>query len=578
MSTLLIGLKTGIFYLHEKTWKCKTCLESDVLIEVKGFSFCLHKFPLIYHSPVLKKLITESSCDEIRLCTCALHDIPNGASSFEFVAKFCYGEKIELTSSNVVPLLCAAYYLDMTEDYMKGNLISQLEIFLSERILSNWGDTIVALHSCEPVLHYAEKLDITSACLESLAYKALYGKSYYLHPQQQMHWNGIGYMDEAPPKLVGSGSSLDWWFHDISSLSLHLFKRFIGALDSMGHDPVVISNAVIYYADKYHTKLNSNSTGNWPIDQRMLLEEIVSLLPVQKGVTSTKFLFSVLNTSIMLNANVKFIQSLEKRIGTQLDESTMEDLFVPNLGYAKEVYDANCIQRIIEQFVKENFNVSEIACNSANKECLTEADSKLLAALIKLLDGYLLNVADDRNLNFQQFLSLANAIPMGLRHCDDDLYLAINSYIECHPQLSDQQKERLCQLIDIQSLSEDVCREVVQNEKLPLRVMVKALFFEMHHLKSSLIELESDNRIQMVVGPETENVMESVEGRDLMVRCVQLKKECAELKKEMKRIKKAKNVKKTSITCGSFFVKRFFSGRVIKALLAAPKVGNRIAN
>ncbi|KAJ3705245.1 hypothetical protein LUZ61_008950 [Rhynchospora tenuis] len=578
MANMLIGSKTGIFYLQENTWKCKTCLESDVLIEVKGFSFCLHKFPLIYHSPVLKKLIIESSCDQISLCNFGLHDIPNGASSFEFVAKFCYGEKIELTSSNVVPLLCAAYYLDMTEDNMTGNLISQLEIFLSERILSNWEDAIVALQSCEPVLHYAEDLDIVYACLESLAYKALYGKSYYPHPQQKGHWNGIGYMDEASAKLAGSGSSSDWWFHDISSLSLHLFKRFIGALDSMGHDPVVISNAVMYYADKYHTKFNTNSTGNWPIDQRMLLEEIVSLLPVQKGVTSTKFLFSVLNTSIMLNANAKFIKSLEKRIGAQLDESTMEDLFVPNLGYAKEVYDINCIQRIIEQFVKENFNLSEIACNSANKECLTEADSKQLEALVKLLDGYLRNVADDRNLNFQQFLSLASAIPMGMRPSDDDLYRAINSYIECHLQLSDEQKEQLCQLIDIQSLSEDVCREVVQNEKLPLKVTVKALFFEMRHLKRYLIELESDNQIQMVIGPELGNEIESVEGRDLMVRCVQLKKECAELKKEMKIIKKAKNVKKTSTTWGSFFLNRFFSGRIIKALLAAPKVGNSIAN
>jgi hypothetical protein len=133
-----------------------------------------------------------------------------------------------------------------------------------------------------------------------------------------------------------------------------------------------------------------------------------------------------------------------------------------------------------------------------------------------------------------------------------------------NPQLSDQQKDQLCRLIDMQNLSEDVCREVVQNEKLPLRVMVKAFFFEMHHLKSSITALETDKRIQIVTGTETGNEIDSVEGRDLMTRCVQLQKECEDLKKEMKRIKKAKRAK---ITWGTIFSKRFCSGRVVKALL-----------
>lgn len=392
------------------------------------------QFPLINCSPVLKKLFSKYSDDESSICTFSLHEIPGGAHSFELVAKFCYGEKIELTSSNMVPLLCAAYYLGMTDDYLEGNLVSLTESFLSERILPNWKETIVALLSCETVLHYAEEVDIVSACLDSLAYKAVYGKSSYPHPQQKKSWNGIDYMDETPPKLAGSGSSFDWWFDDISSLSLHLFKRFIGLLGAKGHDPVIISNAVIYYAGKYQPGLNPNSTGNWPIDQRMFLEEIVSLLLVQKGVTSTKFLFSVLNTSLLLNSNVKCIKSLEKRIGAQLEESTMQDLLVPNLCFAEEqVYDISCIQRIIEQFVIENFNVSEVACNSAGDECLTEANSKQFAkieALANLVDEYLLKISTDTKLTFQQFQSLASAIPTGMRPSDDEFYRAINSYIE----------------------------------------------------------------------------------------------------------------------------------------------------
>jgi NPH3 family len=382
----------------------------------------------------LKNLIGKYTSNEISLCTFVLHEIPGGAHTFELIAKFCYGEKIELTSSNAVPLLCAAYYLDMTENYLQGNLISQIENFLTDRILSNWNETIEALHSCESILNYAEDLDIVSACLDSLAYKAAYGKSSNPHPQQKMSWNGIACVDETPPKFAGSASSFGWWFCDISSLSLHLFKRFIGVLGANGHDPTIVSNAVIYYAGKYHPGLNPNSTGNWPIDQRMFLEEIVSLLPVQKGATSTKFLFSVLNTSIMLNANVKCIQSLEKIIGAQLEGSTVEDLLVPNLGSATEkVCDINCFQRIIEQFVKDNFHVSEIASNSASENCLTEVDSHQFAkleALAKLFDECLLKISADTNIKFQQFYNLASAIPTDMRHSDDEFYHAINSYIE----------------------------------------------------------------------------------------------------------------------------------------------------
>lgn len=63
------------------------------------------QFPLLSRSGVMERLIAESSEGEEEGCVIKLPEIPGGAKTFELVAKFCYGVKLELTSSNVVYLL-----------------------------------------------------------------------------------------------------------------------------------------------------------------------------------------------------------------------------------------------------------------------------------------------------------------------------------------------------------------------------------------------------------------------------------------------------------------------------------------
>lgn len=47
-----------------------------------------------------------------------------------------------------------------------------------------------------------------------------------------------------------------------------------------------------------------------------------------------------------------------------------------------------------------------------------------------------------------------------------------------HPGISKSEKKRLCRLMDCRKLSVDACAHAVQNERLPLRVIVQVLFFE----------------------------------------------------------------------------------------------------
>jgi NPH3 family len=231
-----------------------------------------------------------------------------------------------------------------------------------------------------------------------------------------------------------SGSGFGWWHEDICSLGLSLFKRFMMVLNAKGHDPVDISNAVIYYASNHHFRVDPNSTGDWSVDERILLQEIVELLPKQKGAASTRVLLSMLSASIMLNANDVCIETLEKRVGAQLDEATVEDLLVLNSGGGdKAVCNVDCIQRIIKQFIEENSNENEITLGSTNDECLMEAyilQHYKIEAVAKLIDEYLAKIAKDTNLKLQQFLSLASSIPRSARPNGNDLYRAISAYLE----------------------------------------------------------------------------------------------------------------------------------------------------
>jgi len=50
--------------------------------------------------------------------------------------------------------------------------------------------------------------------------------------------------------------------------------------------------------------------------------------------------------------------------------------------------------------------------------------------------------------------------------------------VQEHPGISKSERKRICRLMDCRKLSADACMHAVQNERLPLRVVVQVLFFE----------------------------------------------------------------------------------------------------
>ncbi|KAL8108462.1 hypothetical protein AgCh_024787 [Apium graveolens] len=546
-------------------------------------SFHLHKFPLLSRSGVMERLIAEANKEGEDGCVINLLDVPGGTKTFELVAKFCYGVKIEVTAGNVVHLRCAAEHLEMNAEYGEGNLVPQTELFINQVVLENWTDSLRALQGCESVLSHAEELSITARLIQSLVVKASTDPDPNLHgwpvvvygrqlqsPGGSVLWNGIS----TGAKLKTASS--DWWYEDISNLSLPLYKRLISAMESNGIKEEIIVGSLTTYAKKYLPGLNRRqSTGDSSCrlgtvssgsilseeDQKLLLEELDHLLPMQKGLVPTNILFGLLRTAMILRASPTCISNLEQRIGMQLHQATLEDLLMPNFSYTMEtLYNVECVQRILQHFLAMDQVTAGASPGSVDDGQLIGSPSLTPITMVaKLIDGYLAEVAPDINLKLPKFQSLAAAVPDYARILDDGLYRAIDIYLKSHPWLADADKEEICRLIDCQKLSLEACTHAAQNERLPLRIIVQVLFFEQLQLRTSIASsfLVSDNfdgSRQLTSGLLTsneggwntavrENQVLKVGMDSMRMRVSELEKECSNMREE---IAKLSTVKGTS--------------------------------
>ncbi|CAN6241058.1 unnamed protein product [Urochloa humidicola] len=493
------------------TWICNTELESDVTVEVGEISFHLHKSALISRSGTLQKLINESVGDDNddggKPCTVRLDDVPGGPDAFRLAAMFCYDVKMELNAGNVVPLRCATEHLAMTEDYGEGNLVEQAETFLSQ-VLGNWNDAVRALHACDAVLPDAEDLLIVPRCIDSLASKAcadptLFGWSmleYYTAKslEETAVWDGVSAAGK--PRSLGA----DWWYKQASSFRLPVYKRLIAAVQSKGMSPENVAGSLIHYARRHLSGLrrrrgedhsDGSSRGGMSTvlsdgDQRTLLEEVVAMLPAEKGVAPTRFLLGLLRTATVLHASAACRDALERRAGNQLEEAALEDLLIPNTGYSAEtLYDVDSAQRMVEQFMMTSTSAFAASPEITEEGQLVDAPSTELmpvSTVAKLVDGYLAEVGTDTNLKLSKFQTIASLVPDYARAIDDSLYRAIDIYLKAHPWLTDSEREQLCRLMNCQKLSLEACTHAAQNERLPLRVVVQVLFFEQLRLRTTV--------------------------------------------------------------------------------------------
>lgn len=453
-------------------------LASDIIVSLGDMKFYLHKFPLISKSSHLQKLISlsnEENIDEIQIS-----DIPGGASAFEICAKFCYGMTVTLNAYNVIATRCAAEYLEMHETIEKGNLLYKIDVFLSSSIFRGWKDSIILLQTTKSMLSMNEEQKVVNHCIESIANKACVDVS---NVDWSYTYNRKKLPEENGGELKQNGVRTrnvpkDWWVEDLCELEVDMYKSVITSIkikELQSND--VIGEALKAYA---YRRLPNFSKGMIPCGDvskhRLIVETIVKLLPSEKGSVSCRFLVKLLKAAIFVESEDRIKEELVKRIGQQLEEASVTDILIRAPDGEITMYDVGIVQKIVREFIIKDHNSEIESVGGGEKPGILSDASKLMVA--KLIDGYLAEIAKDPNLPLLDFVNLAELVSNISRPAHDGLYRAIDTYLKEHPAISKGEKKRICKLMDCRKLSVDACLHAVQNERLPLRVVVQVLYFE----------------------------------------------------------------------------------------------------
>ncbi|RWW69827.1 hypothetical protein BHE74_00022537 [Ensete ventricosum] len=401
----------------------------------------------------------------------SLADFPGNCEAFETAAKFCYGVKIDLSAWNVAPLRCVAEYLEMTEEVCEENLVARTERFLAQSVLPSIKQSIKTLKSCEDVLPVADDLGIAQRCVDAIAASASVSDpaSLFGWPinegrrggggggsgSEQILWNGIetgllrrrrGVRSSSFAAAATAGS----WLEDLAILSLPMYKRVIAALKSRDLSPVAIEGSLISYAQqsipglfRSRRKHSSAPVASEP-EQRELLETVIANLPPEKSsavpvasaAVATKFLFGLLRTAHILHASEAARAALERKIASQLERATLDDLLIPSYSYLSEtLYDVDCVERILAHYL-EDLEGERAALATAEggleveRTARTPPPAASLKLVGKLVDGYLAEIASDANLKVDKFYVLAVALPDDARVYHDGLYRAVDIYLK----------------------------------------------------------------------------------------------------------------------------------------------------
>ncbi|TYI20397.1 hypothetical protein ES332_A07G234900v1 [Gossypium tomentosum] len=405
-------------------------------------------------------------------------NLPGGAESFELAAKFCYGINFEITSLNVAQLCCVSDNLEMTEEFSKDNLHLHAEQYLESIVYKNLEMCVEVLQQCENLLPHANELNIVSRCIDAVASKACaeqialsfsrleYSSSGRLHTIRQAKCEG------------------DWWIEDLSVIRIDLYQRVITAMKCRGVRPESIGASLVNYAQKVLTKkVDLVSTGH----QKLVVETIISLLPVERLAVPISFLFELLRNAVMLDCTIAGRLDLERRIGSQLDIATLDDLLIPSFRHGCEtLFDVDTVYRIVVNFSQlddDEYDMDDVSIFASDSP--HSPSQSALLKVSKLVDDYLAEIALDVNLKLSKFMAIAEALPAHSRTIHDGLYRAIDIYLKTHKGILDADKKKLCKLIDFQKLSQEAGAHAALNERLPLQSVVQVLYFEQLRLRNA---------------------------------------------------------------------------------------------
>lgn len=342
------------------------------------------------------------------------HDFPGGAECFELMVRFCYNiGRTQITPSNITLLHCAADFMEMKSSESKtGNLLEQTEKSFEEMRYWSWSELLMVLKQCQRLLPASESSGVLERCLDSLVGRlALTIEASPCPSTSSPDSSGfrISCDTKSTESLKTVFSRANWWFEDLLFLSPVMVEMLAKSMVSRKFDHVLLSRFLVYY---HKSKLYSASSS----EKCRIVETIIDMLYIlDQTCVSCKSLFEILRVALNLKISKSSRNKLENMIGSQLDQATLDNLLVPSPYGMNYLYDVNLVLRFLKAFLRGGLcQVSDLRLNK----------------VATLVDLYIAEVAPDPYLKSSKFLALIMALPESARDSYDEIYRAVDMYLE----------------------------------------------------------------------------------------------------------------------------------------------------
>ncbi|RDX88667.1 BTB/POZ domain-containing protein, partial [Mucuna pruriens] len=452
----------------KKTLVMEACC-CNLEVDVNGEeTFMVDKTVITQYSSKFARLFGKSNGASGKLKV-IFHDFPGGAEGFELMLKFCYNNgTADISPSNLFLARCAAEYMEMKEHVADvPNLLEQTEKSLQEISYWTWSELLIGLKQCQSLL-IADSSVMVERCLDTIVGRLVLASEASPCPSTSStdsSWIRFSCDSKSTESVKTSFSRLTWWFEDLLFLSPLLVAMLVKSMLSRKMDHVIISRFLLYYQK---AKFSSATTD----EKCKIIEMVIDMhYNMDQSYVPCKTLFGILRVTLGLNISKCSRNKLETMIGSQLDQATLDNLLVPSPYGISYLYDVNLVLRFLKAFLRRG------------NDLVTPIRMKKVASLVDL---YIAEIAPDPCLKTSKFLALATAIPDSARDSYDELYHAMDMYLEVHTQLSQEERLKICCGLNYEKLSPQACLHLSQNKKFSSKSAVQALISQQSKLKNLL--------------------------------------------------------------------------------------------
>ncbi|KAJ4887102.1 BTB/POZ domain-containing protein [Raphanus sativus] len=481
----------------------ETC--SDLQVDINGEeTIFLNKKIICKYSGTLRKLLGTSTSSSNSNLKVIFNDFPGGAESFELVSRFCYSNgQFTVVPSNVVLFHCAAKLMEVIE------VLEQTEKCMQEIRSWAWSEVLLGLKQCQELQTSSDTDSWAAKLMDVLVEKLCLAievspssAASACSPSPDSSVLRFSCDSKSTESFKNGSSRIPWWFDEVLVLSPGLVATLLKLMIARKFDNLTISRFLFYYQKAKFCSAPSN-------EKREILETTIDTLYVlDRSCVPYKSLFSLLRLALGSNINKSVMNKLELMIGQQLDQATLDNLLVPSPLKSSHLYYVNLVLRFAKAFFSEAKRGSQV---------------KKVASLV---DQYIAEVAPDPCLKPSKFLSLLTLIPDIARESHEDIYRAIDMFLEAHAGLTNGEKLRLIRTISYEKLSAESRAHVSRNTKFQA---IQTADLKQH--KQLILRVE-----KVETSGDDEKLKEQIEG--IQWRVMKLERACLKMQNQMEAIKK----------------------------------------